>query len=471
MYIINPFFAVSRKKRYNQNMKKQLLLLSTFLILTSAGCGVSNTGGNSTESPPPETSATESTTESSTEAALSTEETTEEETETVSKREAILGEEPVKGIYVSAWVAGTQDKMEEMIAGVDATELNTIVIDVKDDEGYVVFETDSPLIEETGATRVLVHDMPALVQKLHDHGIYVIGRLVCFRDAYIDQVHPEWVFHNTDGSIYRDEKNFVWIDPKNEAARAYLMEIADECEEAGFDEIQFDYVRYPNKLPEEAAGVDGDGRKAAITDFAHFANEHFAELSIPFSMDVFGIVINAEYDRKIVGQDYAALSYETSCLSPMVYPSHYADGTYKIEYPDLYPYEVVYASLEESKNLLDEAAKEHAAAGDETPQAIVRPWLQGFTANYLKHYINYGAEQIRIQIQATYDAGYTEWLIWDPSEHYPWDAFLPADAETDDAGGETNETDDATAENNETDEAPAEGNESDGNTSEGSASE
>lgn len=450
-------------------MKKRLLLLSTFLILTSTGCGIPNTGTNSTESPPPDTAATMST-ENNTEAVPSTEvnteetteEATEEETETVSKREALLGEEPVKGIYVSAWVAGTADKMEEMIAGVDATELNTIVIDVKDDEGHIVFETDSPLIAETTATRVLVHDMPSLIQTLHDHGIYVIGRLVCFRDGYIDQVHPEWVFHNTDGSIYRDEKNFVWIDPKNEDARAYLMEVADECEKAGFDEIQFDYVRYPNKLSEEAAGVDGDGRKAAITDFAHFAKEHFANLSIPFSMDVFGIVINAEYDRKIVGQDYAALSYETSCLSPMVYPSHYAEGTYKIEYPDLYPYEVVYASMEESRNLLEEAAKEHEAAGDPTPQAIVRPWLQGFTANYLKHYINYGAEEIRTQIQATYDAGYTEWLIWDPSERYPWDAFLPADAvPSSEPETEASETPDIATENS----AP------DGNTSEDSASE
>ena len=436
-------------------MKKRLLLLSTLLMLTSAACGTANTGGESTKAPPPETSATEATTEScTTEAPLSTEEATEavteEDTEAVSRQEALLGEEPVKGIYVSAWVAGTPDKMEEMIAGVDATELNTIVIDVKDDEGHVVFETDSPLIAETGSTRILVGDMPSLVQTLHDHGIYVIGRLVCFRDAYIDQVHPEWVFHNTDGSIYRDEKDFVWIDPKNEEARAYLMEIADECEKAGFDEIQFDYVRYPNKLSEEAAGVDGDGRKEAITDFARYAKEHFANLSIPFSMDVFGIVINAEYDRKIVGQDYAALSYETSCLSPMVYPSHYADGTYKIEYPDLYPYEVVYASMEESKKLLEEAAKEHEAAGDPSPQAIVRPWLQGFTANYLKHYINYGAEQIRAQIQATYDAGYTEWLIWDPSERYPWDAFLPAESGTVETATEE------TPESNEPESSPAE---------------
>ena len=98
--------------------------------------------------------------------------------------------------------------------------------------------------------------------------------------------------------------------------------------------------------------------------------------------------------------------------------------------------------MEESKNLLDEAAKEHEAAGDQTPQAIVRPWLQGFTADYLSHHINYGAEEIRTQIQATYDAGYTEWLIWDPSEHYPWDAFLPAETERSEEAG----SDDATTE-------------------------
>lgn len=420
-------------------MKKTLLTLTLAFLLAFSGCA---SGGdekstaetepvlsteaiepeNSIETPSEETEAPPE--EISTEEVVSTEENTEE----IESETPAAPTEPIRGIYVSAWVAGTKSRMDEMIAGIDATELNAIVIDVKDDEGRIVWEVDSPLINETGAVRVLVNDMPALVQTLHDHGIYVIGRLVCFRDAYIYQTKPEWVVHNEDGSIYRDEKDFAWIDPSCTEAWDYLLEVADQCQAVGFDEIQFDYVRYPTKATEAMVGVDGTGRKQKITEFASFAKQHFTERNMPFSMDVFGIVIHAEYDRNIVGQDYAALSYETDCLSPMVYPSHYADGTYDVEYPDLYPYEIIYASMTESKELLAAAAPPEE--GD--IQASVRPWLQGFTANYLKHYQAYGAAEIRTQIQAVYDAGYTEWLIWDPSESYPWDAFLPAEDATED---------------------------------------
>lgn len=400
-------------------MRKKILSVTALLLFMGCSAIPATSGENPSNAPVTEALFTE--TESSTEGTESL--ITETETETETEEDTLpenLFPEPKKGIYVSAWVAGTRDRMNEMIAGIDATELNTIVIDVKDDEGRIVWDVDSPLIRETGAVRTLIGDMPGLVQELHDHGIYVIGRCVCFRDPFISTVKPEWTIHNDDGSIYRDEKDFSWIDPSCTEAHDYLMEVADACKAAGFDEVQFDYVRYPTKATESMVGVDGAGRKQKITDFAVFSKEHFKQLGIPFSMDVFGIVIHAEYDRNIVGQDYGALSFETDCLSPMVYPSHYADGTYNIDFPDLYPYEVIYSSMTESRELLEKAT----VSGNQGAQATVRPWLQGFTANYLSHYRDYGAEEIRLQIQAVYDAGYEEWLIWDPSDHYPWEAFV-----------------------------------------------
>lgn len=408
-------------------MKTKLLLPVGLLLLSLTACGAPTTETN-IEEPVSKALVSEETTLPEAEAPEAPEVPVSEETEapeeTKPEDTPFTFQEPIKGIYVSAWVAGTGTRMNEIIDAIDRTELNTVVIDVKDDEGRIVWDADSPLITETGAVRVLIDDMPALVNTLHEHGIYVIGRLVCFRDAYIFTQKPEWVIHNEDGSIYRDEKDFAWIDPANPDAAAYLFEVADACKDAGFDEIQFDYVRYPTKATEAMVGVDGAGRQQKITEFAALAKEHFAALAIPFSMDVFGIVIHAEYDRNIVGQDYAALSYETDALSPMVYPSHYADGTYGLDYPDLYPYELIYASMTESKELLESETASHES---NELQAIVRPWLQGFTADYLSHYRTYGAEEIRAQIQAVYDAGYEEWLIWDPSEHYPWDAFLPAE--------------------------------------------
>lgn len=412
-------------------MKKNLFLLVALLFLTSCGAptdtAVSETFQNTEDSNnfaesaenrrPLAEAQTESEFQEETEFQ---EKETEEDAETEDTDEE---KEPVRGIYVSAWVAGEESRMDEIIAAMDQTELNTVVIDVKDDEGRIVWDVESPLISEAGSVRVLIQDMPALVEKLHAHGIYVIGRLVCFRDGYIGDIKPEWVIHNPDGSVYRDEKNFSWIDPANEEAHEYLFEVADQCKEAGIDEVQFDYVRYPTKATEEMVGGDGAYRQEKITEFASLSREHFKTQGMPYSMDVFGIVIHAEYDRNIVGQDYASLSFETDALSPMVYPSHYADGTYEIDYPDLHPYEIIYASMTESRELLETAAV--LRKGER--QAVVRPWLQGFTADYLSNYKDYGAEEIREQIQAVYDAGYEEWLIWDPAEHYPWDAFLPAE--------------------------------------------
>ena len=347
------------------------------------------------------------------------------EAETIeSEEEAAMQEDrdPVHGIYLSAYVAGSPDLMESYITHLDESAINAVVIDIKNDEGRVTWETGTEIVEEVGSTDCLIRDMPGLIENLHEHDIYVIGRFVTFREMYLKDVKPEWMVKNTDGSVYSDKKGFCWIDPTNEDAWRYIEEIVEACTEVGFDEIQFDYVRYGTGIKDEMIGLDGAGRQQAITAFAAHMEEFFAQLKKPYSLDVFGTIINSDVDRKIVGQDYASLAEHTDYLSPMVYPSHYYDGSFGIAYPDEKPYETVKNAMLESNRVLEES--EDKSAQEENSQlckAGVRPWIQGFTASYLSHYIKYGGEQIREQIRAIYEAGHEEWLIWNPSCKYPWE--------------------------------------------------
>ena len=331
---------------------------------------------------------------------------------------AAVGSEPVRGIYVSAHVAGMNSMMEEIITHLDETNLNAVVIDAKNDEGNVTFSMDRPLVQEAGSVQVLVGDMPGLISKLHDHGIYCIARCVMFRDPFIDEVHPEWMLPDEEQNVYYDSQGFSWIDPTNTEAAAYLMDIVAGCKEAGFDEVQFDYVRYATGVSEEAIGLNGYGKRTAITRFVMNAKRTADMLGIPLSLDVFGTVINSRIDSNIVGQEYPRLSMFCDYMSPMIYPSHYYDGSFGTDVPDLHPYETIDGALKVSIRSFAIANP----AGNRK-QAKVRPWLQGFTATYLKKYRKYGAEEVKLQIQAVYDNGGDSYLIWNPSCKYPWDAF------------------------------------------------
>ncbi len=326
---------------------------------------------------------------------------------------------PIHGIYVSAYVAGTKNMMDEMITHIDETDINAVVIDVKNDEGNIVYDMDSELIDGLGTENILIKDMPGLIDELHDHGIYVIARCVAFRDPYIDELKPDWMLKTASGEIYEDNKGFNWMDPRNKEAKEYLVEVALQCKEAGFDEIQYDYVRFPTGITEEDIGTNGYGRRRAVYQFVREAHAELKTNSIPLSLDVFGTVINSKVDRNIVGQEYSWLSMNSEYLSPMVYPSHYYEGTMGNDYPDLFPYETIDAAMKYSKREL-----ETVNPLGNRPQAGVRPWLQGFTASYLKKYRQYGAEEVKEQIRALNDNGIYDWIIWNPSCKYAWEAFL-----------------------------------------------
>ena len=331
----------------------------------------------------------------------------------------------VKGIYVSAYVAGTGDMIDRIIEQMDQTELNAMVIDVKDDQGRITFAMDSPTVNEIGASKVFINDMPALIQKLKDHNIYPIARVVAFRDPYLAEQKPEWSLHVADGGIYRDNKGLAWVNPYCQEVWDYLVEVGKKAGEIGFSEIQFDYIRFAvdrtmKDVVFDPEDTKGRSKEEAITEFISYAYDALAREGLMVSADVFGTIIRSGEDAQAVGQDYGEMARHLDYLCPMIYPSHYGDGNFGIEHPDTQPYDTILNALKGSKDVLAKAKAEN----ENGRQAIVRPWLQDFTASYLKNYIDYGDEQVRAQIQAGYDAGYDEWILWDAGVSYHYGGLL-----------------------------------------------
>lgn len=405
--------GISRERRVGIQMRRWMAAVCAGLVIGLAGCARYEPVGVLEEEP--ETSA-ETETENGVSAAEE-EMAAEEEPEPIAINAAVRPE-PVKvrGIYVSAYVAGTGGRMDEILEQMEGTGLNAVVIDLKDDEGRITCSVDSPLAQEIGAARVLIQDMPGLIGKLKERGIYPIARVVAFRDPYLAEQKPEWSLHMTDGSIYRDGNGLAWVNPYRQEVWDYLVEVGKAAGKLGFEEVQFDYVRFSVDSEVEEVVFDpedtqGRSRTEAIGQFMDYAYGELAGEGLYVSADVFGTIIRSGQDAQAVGQDYREMAGKADYICPMIYPSHYGDGSFGIEHPDMQPYDTVYQALLGSREALEDAEEGGR-------QSVVRPWLQDFTASYLNHYIDYGDEEVRAQIQAVYDAGYEEWLLWDAGVSY-----------------------------------------------------
>lgn len=325
----------------------------------------------------------------------------------------------VKGIYISAYVAGTQNLMDEIIQHIDETEINAVVIDVKDDNGRITFSMDSPVVSEIGAVKRFIPDIEGLMKKLKEHNIYTIARVVAFRDPYLPEYKPELALKLPDGSIYRDSKGLAWVNPYKQEVWDYLVEVGIEASKAGFDEVQFDYIRFStergvNNVVYDEADTNGRSKKDIITEFIEYAYDRLADQGVFVAADVFGAIIGGGVDSDAVGQSYGDMADHLDYICPMIYPSHYGAGYFGIDHPDTQPYDTILAALKGSKeDFGDHGTKEGR-------KIVVRPWLQDFTASYLDYYIEYGDEEVRQQIQAVYDAGYDEWLLWSAACRYHW---------------------------------------------------
>lgn len=421
----------------------------------------------------------------------------------------------VKGIYVSGPMAGTAG-MDNLIALVDRTELNALVIDVKNDDGYLTCELDVPLAEQIGSEKHYIKDLPALVQTCKEKNIYLIARVVAFKDPILAEKMPEWSLHNSDGSIFRDKSGLAWVNPYRKEVWEYLASVGEAAIKAGFDEVQYDYVRFSTdsrmKQVDFGDSTKGRTKTEAISGFTLYASERIHAAGGRISADVYGVVIDSKEDQQIVGQNYVEMSRSLDAISPMIYPSHYGPYNYQIPVPDAQPYDTVLAAMQASKMVLagldpktgkkpvsadvsgndavdaaivggeavsgnnaadaaadsqstsgttavsgndavqnaenaqaadgaqaaeDAAAKTFALSKEEIAQldpttgvqATVRPWLQDFTATWVKGHISYGPEEIRAQIQAVYDAGYEEWILWNAANRYTEGGLLTQEEE------------------------------------------
>jgi len=346
----------------------------------------------------------------------------------------------VKAIYVTGWSAGSEAKMNSLISLIKRTELNAVVIDIKDYSGFVSYKTGLQEVASSGAENQLRINRPnALIKKLHDENIYIIGRITVFQDPLLAKAHPEWALKNiTTGKIWTDKKGLAWMDPVAEPVWEYNLAIAKDALGRGFDEVNFDYIRFASDGDVEKISYpfwDGKTtRHKTIRKFFSFLRENLGESKI--SADLFGLsTVNT--DDMGIGQTiedaYAYFDY----VSPMVYPSHYAPGFIDYENPAEHPYEVIRYSLEHAlarlKNLelgiMNNGTTTSAATSlQETLNSTsyilnskLRPWLQDFDLG-----ANYNAVMVKKEIQAVDDVllkssssnQFVGWLLWDPANIY-----------------------------------------------------
>ena len=322
----------------------------------------------------------------------------------------------VKGIYIPP--SKIMD-YESYISIARETGINSFIIDVKNDNGYLTFSTDNQDLVEKGVVlaKPPMKDIKRMMTRLYEEGIYPIARVVAFKDNVVPSKEPERAVKNLKGQVYKTSTGDTWLDPYNKDNWDYLLEICDEVIGLGFKEIQFDYVRFHESMKPTTVILDETTSKTdIITAFTKYVCEYLQQEGVYVSADVFGAVILSELDASIVGQDFAAMSQYLDYICPMVYPSHYAQGTMGISYPHIDAYDIILNTMEKGQDLIKENERSKR-------RAIIRPWLQDFTLKNLKPYLLYGPEQIKAQIQGTYDAGLEEWIFWNAAGKYTIEGF------------------------------------------------
>jgi hypothetical protein len=323
----------------------------------------------------------------------------------------------IKGIYVSAWSMNGV-KYNNLLKLLETTDLNAMVIDLKNDSGQVTYPSKIPLVAEIGAnSKVIIPDLKDKLDQLKNKHIYTIARIVAFKDPYLSNRKSDYAIHDSSGKVWRDNKGIAWVDPYKEKVWNYNLEIAKEAVELGFDEVQFDYVRFPEneKIVNRQARFDnpkGWTKAQSIEAFLKKAKEQVGE-SVHISADVFGLTTSSNDDMGI-GQEWARINKYVDTISPMLYPSHYSSGIYGIKNPDLQPYAIIGKAVADAKikNEQLQHANQHTAA--------IRPWYQDFTATWVKPHKKYGLLEVKEQIKAAKEQGIGDFLLWNSNCVYSY---------------------------------------------------
>lgn len=321
----------------------------------------------------------------------------------------------VRSIYMTACVAGSKTLRARLIKMAQDTEINAIVINIKDETGKISIKTDNPQFKDAYATAGCpVPDMRELVAELHQKNIYAIARIAVFQDPDLVKKHPEWAVRRaSDGAVWRDRKGISWLEVKAVPVWDYTASLAKESYKLGFDEINLDYIRFPSDGNMQDIAYSFykpavESKHQAVRDFFAGMHNRLKDLGIPISVDLFGMTCT-NYDDLGIGQVLEdALPY-FDYVAPMVYPSHYPAGYNGYKSPATVPYEIIKYNMD--------AAVKRAIAASSSPSKI-RPWIQDFDLG-----ATYTADMIRAQIQATYDAGLNSYMVWDPKNIYTTGAY------------------------------------------------
>lgn len=321
----------------------------------------------------------------------------------------------IRGLYLNAYAAGSRTRLPRLMAIADTTEINTFVIDVKTERG-IHYTSEVPLARELQQDgENTLRNLKTLVDTLHNRGIYAMARIVVFKDPILSTAKPDWSIRTPDGDLWIDRAGNSWVSAWDRNVWDYNLDIAEEAARAGFDEIQFDYVRFPEpyaSLPPQIHPGENGTRTDAIAAFLVEAQRRLHPLGAIVAADVFGLSPNDPRDVNI-GQQWEKLSAVSDHILPMMYPSHYLPTHLPgVRTPDRMPYETLYKSAGMARLRTDRMAEAGVKA------ARVIPWVQGFTATWLASHLDYGPEELRQQKQGIYDVGFDDWIIWHPGSRY-----------------------------------------------------
>ena len=325
------------------------------------------------------------------------------------------GANPVlRGLYLNRFAAQSARKMRHLLAVADSTEINAFVVDMKDEFGLNYRSSNPAFRKYEGSGRGIVGNVRALVDSMKAHGVVPIARIVVFKDPVAAEANAAWTIRREDGSVWRDKENLAWVNAHNKEVWEYNLGVAEELVKLGFEEIQWDYIRFPEpyrSLPKQVFPGATMSKPDILSAFLREAQDRLHRLGARNTADVFGLVTTVRGPLE-VGQHWEKISPHVDVVLPMVYPSHYPRGAFGIDRPNAEPYAII-------KKAIDVARERDEKLGI-TRAEHVRPWVQAFSLGLPK----YGPEQITAQKQAIYDAGYKGWVLWSPGSLY--DPFIPA---------------------------------------------
>lgn len=311
----------------------------------------------------------------------------------------------VHGLYISAAAAGSQ-LVNGLLEYVLREKMNTVVIDTKDWLGRLAFIPKDPKLKPFVSDTVVIKDLEKIIKKFHDHGIYVIARNFVFEDPSVTYLKPEWALARVGGGVWADYKGVRWLDSSNVEVWKYNVRLAREAYNRGFDEIQFDYIRFPSdgnlstiKYKDKDAATP---KYVVMNQFFNYLDRNLHP-DIPISADLFGMTLWRDDDMNI-GQRFQDALPHFDWISPMIYPSHFPNTFEGYANPAANPYDIIYKSMMKAKTGCQKFGMTTCG---------IRPWLQDFNLG-----ANYGPDEVRAQIKAVKDAGFKDWLIWNAANRY-----------------------------------------------------